>query len=215
MKFSYAICVCDEHEQLDTLLDFLFKVKHPNDEIVILVDSSYDSSRGILRVLAAYDGLRIFSRPFANDFSQHKNFLNSKCRGDYIFNIDADEVPTEQLIEKLESMVKDKPDAIYVPRINICLGQTTEFLKRHGFRMNELGWINWPDFQGRIYRNHKDIYWQSDVHERIGGPQCKKIKSGDVNPLLTLLHVKTVKKQDKQHDFYEDIICERTEGGQV
>ena len=214
MKFSYAICVCDEHKELDTLLDFLFNVKHDDDEIVILVDST-KNCRDVTLVLAAYTGLRIFSRAFNNDFSQHKNFLNSKCRGEYIFSIDADEVPTEQLVEKLYTMVEEKPDAIYIPRINICLGQTAEFLKRHGFCMNELGWINWPDCQGRIYRNHKDIYWQSDVHERIGGPQCKNIKSGEMNPLFTLLHVKTVKKQDKQHDFYEAIICERIEDGQV
>ena len=214
MKFSYAICVCDEHRELDTLLDFLLKVKHPDDEIVILVDSKY-KCREVTMILASYSGLRIFSRAFNNDFSQHKNFLNSKCRGEYIFNIDADEVPTEQLIENIYSMVEDTPDAIYVPRINICLGQTTAFLKKHGFRMNELGWINWPDFQGRIYKNHKDIYWQSDVHERIGGPACKKIKSGDTNPLLTLIHIKTAKKQDKQNALYDAIICERIEGDQV
>ena len=206
MKISYAICVCTEYREIDTLLTFLEEVKDAEDEIVILVDNT-KASKELTMVLAHYTGLRIFSRAFANDFSHHKNYLNSKCTGEYIFNIDADEIPTEHFIKNLkETIAKDRADLYFVPRINICLGQTDAFLKRHSFSTNEIGWVNWPDHQGRVYRNHKDIYWTSEVHETIGGPGCKNKNGYDPVPRNALLHVKTVKVQDRQNELYDTII---------
>ena len=206
MKLSYAICVCTEARELETLLTFLEAVKDAEDEIVVLIDRSC-VNREVQSVLNAHDGNIITcGREFNDDFSKHKNYLNSKCTGDYIFNIDADEVPTEHFVKHLkETIEKDRADLYYVPRINICLGQTEAFLKKHSFRTNEIGWINWPDHQGRVYRNHKDIYWTSEVHETIGGPGCKNKNGYDPIPRNALLHVKTVKVQNGQRDFYENI----------
>ena len=202
MKISYAICVCDEVRELDTLLHFLKKVKNKHDEIVVLVDSSKKVAE-IPMLLNRHKIERVFLREFKNDFAEHKNYLNRKCKGDYIFNLDADEVPTEELIRHINSRLPiTKPDLVYVPRINMCLGQTEEFLKRWNFKANDLGWINWPDFQGRVFKNDKDIYWQSIVHEKIGGPGCKNIEGCEASPKLSLIHVKTVQKQNKQNEFY-------------
>ena len=51
MKLSYAICVCDEHSELNALLSFLVKVIDDEDEINILVDSGKvtDDVRSILK----------------------------------------------------------------------------------------------------------------------------------------------------------------------
>ena len=205
MKISYAICVCDEYKELDTLLNFLTQVKDTEDEIVILVDGT-KTCKEVTSVLNKYTELRIIHRDFNNDFAKHKNFLNSKCRGDYIFNIDADEVPTEDLIKYIKSRIDiTKPDLIYVPRINICLGQTKEFLKRWKFQTNDLGWVNWPDYQGRVYRNSKLIYWESTVHEKIGGPECRTLEGCDATPTLSLIHIKTVQKQNSQNEFYDTL----------
>ena len=215
MKLSYAICVCTEHRELDTLLDFLTQVKDEEDEIVVLVDNTKDCKE-VTMVLARYNGLCIFSRAFNNDFSAHKNYLNRKCTGDYIFNIDADEVPTETLVKSIKDRIKNEnPDVIFIPRINMCLGQTSEFIKRREFRLNEVGWINWPDHQGRIYRNHKDIYWTSTLHETLGGPECKVKTAYQPDPKYALIHVKTAKKQDEQGKFYEKITDQRIVNDQV
>ena len=213
MKISYAICVCTEYQELNTLLDFLTKVKDTEDEIVILVDRTH-VTREVQSVLNEYaDNIILCGREFANDFSAHKNYLNSKCTGDYIFNIDADEVPNEHVVRNLKQGLKNgNPDLIYIPRVNICLGQTEAFIKKCNFKVNEVGWINWPDFQGRIYRNDKDIYWTADVHETIGGPACKKIGSLEPRYENTLLHVKTVKKQIQQGELYDSITDARLEG---
>ena len=205
MKISYAICVCDEYRELDTLLNFLCKVRDQEDEIVLLIDTSKDCKQ-LIHVIAQYNNIRVVSRYFKNDFSEHKNYLNRQCTGDYIFNIDADEVPTEKLITYMKSRLSiTKPDLVYVPRINICLGQTQDFLNRWKFKTNDFGWINWPDYQGRVYRNDKSIYWQSTVHEKIGGSACKNIEGCDADPNLSLMHVKTVQKQNKQNEFYDTL----------
>ena len=38
MKISYAITVCNELEEITKLLDFLFKHRRKEDEIVVLFD---------------------------------------------------------------------------------------------------------------------------------------------------------------------------------
>ena len=205
MILSYAICVCDEDRELETLLNFIYRVKDDEDEVVVLVDTT-NVNRGVQNVLNVYDKVHVFCREFNDDFAEHKNYLNNKCKGDYIFNIDADEVPTEALIKHIKTRITvTKPDLLYVPRINICLGQTKEFLNRWKFKVNDLGWINWPDFQGRVYKNSRYIYWESTVHEKIGGPECKHIEGCDATPNLSLMHVKTVQKQNKQNEFYDTL----------
>ena len=202
MNISYAICVCDEYNELDTLLHFLLTVRDKDDQIIVLVDTKRVSS-DVMMVLKRYKTVDKYFREFKNNFAEHKNFLNGKCTGDYIFNIDADEIPTEELIQHIKARLPiTKPDLIYVPRINICLGQTRGFLKRWNFKVNELGWINWPDYQSRVFKNNKDIYWENIVHEKIGGPSCKNIEGCEASPTLSLIHVKTVQKQNKQNEFY-------------
>ena len=216
MKISYAICVCHEAKELDTLLGFITHVKDKTDEIVILVDRT-NVTREVQNVLNAYDGKIILcGREFDNDFSEHKNYLNSKCSGDYIFNIDADEVPTELFVKSMRDIIKrENPDVLFIPRINICLGQTQAFLDKHNFKTNEIGWVNWPDFQGRLYKNKEGIKWISEVHEVIGGPACKVRKIFEANPNYALMHVKTVKRQNMQNELYDAISDKRFEGNQV
>jgi hypothetical protein len=75
--------------------------------------------------------------------------------GDYIFQLNVNEMPTENMIKKIKIILMDKQcDAFFVPRINIYSGITEEYLHLNkDLKVNEAGWINWPDFQGRIYKN--------------------------------------------------------------
>jgi hypothetical protein len=140
-------------------------------------------------------------RDFDGDFSSHRNFLCDQASGEYIFMLDADEVPTETLMDKLDEVTRQGADIIYIPRINICLGQTREWLKSHDFTTNEVGWINWPDYQGRIVKSH--IRWQGKVHEKPEGSDKRMVINAE--PWFALLHVKTVEKQDKQNILYKDL----------
>lgn len=196
VDYSYAICVCNEHTEIDNLLGFLSL--NTNAEIVILVDSKNVTNK-VREVLEKYkNNIKIFERDFDNNFAKHKNFLNSKCSGKYIFNIDADELPSINTMRFFESLKDEKFDVIYVPRINICPGHDQEFLNKHNFTANEYGWINWPDYQGRIYPSN--ALWEGDVHEKIKGTNVKALNA---DPSLSLMHVKSIERQNRQNELYK------------
>jgi hypothetical protein len=197
---SFAICVCDEARELNELLQMLTDTIRKIDEIQVLVDTSKVTT-DVRLVLEKFPRAQVHEREFKDDFAAHKNYLNSKCRGDYIFNLDADEVPSETLV-RMAFDVKDL-DLVYVPRVNIVPGITESELKQHKFHLNEVGFINWPDFQGRIYRNHPSIRWVSEVHEKIQG--AAKIGQIPVQPIHAIWHVKSRAKQMKQNQKYLEI----------
>lgn len=207
MKITYAICVCNESKDLYSLVAFLKKVKDPEDDINILVDSAHVSEQ-VKKVLNFFiHDISVNFRAFDGKFATHRNFHFSKCSGDYIFTIDPDEMPHEELIVNLKkSLAEMDADIVYVPRINICPGYTQEWIKAAKFQINELGWINWPDYQGRITKNSPDIQWSSELHERIVG--VRKVSKIQPVPNLALWHIKSVEKQDNRWDAdTKEYIC--------
>jgi len=199
MLITYAIMVCDEYRELDTLLNFLRKTVK-NGEVIILVDSTKTCPERDL-VLQKFKEYTVYHRDFDGDFSAHRNFLCEKASGEYIFMLDADEVPTEILMDKLDEVTRQGADIIYVPRINMCIGQTREWLKMREFTTNEVGWINWPDYQGRIFKSH--IRWHGKLHEKPEGSDRRIMMNAE--PWLALWHIKTVEKTDKQGELYKDL----------
>ena len=200
VKISYAICVCNEHRELESLVNFLLKVKDEEDEINILLDSKNGTTE-VRSVLESFgDKIVVNEREFDGKFSDHRNYHASKCSGDYIFVIDADEMPQEALIVNIKTF---DGDIMYIPRINICPGYTADWLDRHKFQLNEMGWINFPDYQGRYYKNNGEIKWENDLHERLTGSE--NVARLDAKPLVSLLHIKTVERQDKQGEYYDSL----------
>lgn len=200
VKISYAICVCNEDRELNSLINFLLKVKDEEDEINILVDAK-NATQEVRDILKTYeDKIVVNEREFDGKFSEHRNYHTTKCSGDYIFVIDADEMPQEALTSNIKGF---DGDIMYIPRINICPGYTAEWLDSHKFQINEMGWINYPDYQGRYYKNNGKIKWENDLHERlVGGEQVARL---DTKPLVSLLHIKTVERQDKQREYYNSL----------
>ena len=94
-----------------------------------------------------------------------KNALTEACLGDYIFQIDADEVPNLYLIQCLPLLLEANDiEVLRVPRINTVKGITQEHIQKWGWNVNENGWVNWPDYQTRIYRKSPEIKWVNKVH---------------------------------------------------
>ena len=213
MKISYAITVCNEVEEIKKLISFLFKHIRAEDEIVLLYDNKNGDSKvwEYLNLIALtadnqFNGFTIEEGEFNNNFSEWKNKLTSLCNGDYIFNIDADEIPNETLISSLPWIIENNLniDLFLVPRINTVLGITPEHIRKWGWHINEEGWINWPnDYQGRIYKNIPSIKWKNKVHEVLEGqilythlPAIEK---------YALYHPKTIERQEKQNQLYSNI----------
>jgi glycosyltransferase involved in cell wall biosynthesis len=148
--------------------------------------------------------IRVILHPLHKDFAQFKNHLTQQCSGDYIFQIDADEIPNEYLIENLPTILESNDfDVCMVPRVNTVEGLTETHIQKWGWRVNEHGWVNWPDYQMRLYKNNPSIKWEGKVHEKITGfktwtkfPEALEI---------ALFHPKQIERQKKQNEFYETI----------
>jgi len=204
LSISYAITVCNESNELYSLISFLKKVKEPIDEINVLVDTNNvtDEVHDVLKTFEK--DISVSERPFCGNFSDHRNFHNSICKGDYIFVIDADEMPQEVLIKNIKSVIyENKCELIHIPRINICPGFTQEWLEKLSFKINNCGWINWPDYQGRIYKNTPEIKWSKGLHEIVTG--TNEILKISESPEIALYHIKTVERMTKQDEYYKSL----------
>ena len=206
MKVSYAILTHNEDKELKKLLDFLIKHKDEEDEIVILDD--YSDNQKTLEILdfyvSAYD-IIYEQRHLLKDFANQKNYLTRMCKGEYIINIDADEIPHKQLMINLKTILESNPsiDLYYVPRVNTVDGLTQEHINHWKWNVNEKGWVNFPDWQGRIWRNRPNIRWEKPVHEMLVG--FKEYTTLPAEKEYSFIHHKDIKKQEKQNNFYKNI----------
>jgi hypothetical protein len=202
MKITFAISVCTEYLELQSLLNFLLRVKDPEDDINVLVDTTKATPQVWSVIKAA--GVTACIRAFDKNFAAHRNFHIDQCTGDYIFMIDADEIPQEHLVTTLKKTIQETgADLLYVPRMNLCPGYTQEWLTNHKFQVNEVGWINWPDYQGRVFKRDPTIRWGRNLHEKVEG--ATKQIGLPASPTNGLWHIKTVEKQDFQGKFYDSL----------
>jgi GT2 family glycosyltransferase len=139
MKISYAITVCNEHEELNRLLMFLTQHKRKEDEIVIQCDKG-NTTLEVYNLLKDYqDEVIIVEAYLDKDFASFKNKLGEACSGHYIFQIDADEIPTEYLIKNLHEIISlNDSEVILVPRINTVKGLTQEHIQKWGWKVSKL-----------------------------------------------------------------------------
>ena len=206
MTISYAITVCNEADELKRLVIHLRKFMRAQDEIVILHDTTKSTPEieDLLNIYNGFDSVAIISGEFKGDFADWKNRLNGECKGDWIFQIDADEYPNEFLITHLHTILEEAmADLILVPRVNTVEGITDEHIHRWGWRVDDKGWVNWPDYQYRIYKNHPNIKWVGKVHERIQG--YGYYAQFDSDEIYALHHPKTIEKQEKQNNYYNTL----------
>jgi hypothetical protein len=206
MKISYAITVCNELKEIQQLVGFLLTHKQNEDEIVILMD--HNGTGEVWSYLLKIESkLGVLNRiPFDKDFSKFKNHLNSLCSGDYIFNIDADEIPSESLINNIHELIELNPEikAYALPRVNTVEGLTQEHIQKWGWRVDDENRVNYPDYQIRIYKNIPEIYWEGKVHETLNiKKEVVSLPYGTED--WALYHPKQIERQEKQNKLYEQI----------
>ena len=211
MRISYAIPVCNEHVELEKLLSFLVKHIDENDEIVVQCDQG-NTTPEVYKVLDSFkapvglkDPLKIIEFPLKGHFSNFKNNLKEHCSGDWIFQIDADELPHESLITNLKELLKlnTNTEMLLVPRVNTVEGLTQEHINKWRWNVNEKGWVNWPDYQTRIIQNSSKIKWQNKVHEQIVGASTKGALPMEEE--WCLYHPKNIGRQEAQNNFYDTL----------
>lgn len=208
MKLSYAVTACNEHEEIIRLVTQLLNYKGENSEVVVLLDTPKAPTEMIeyLELQANADHITLIESEFDNDFAQWKNLLNSQCKGEWIFQLDADEYLDSNLIVNLEDILdtnQDK-DMIVVPRINTVEGLTESHIQKWGWRVDGRGYVNFPDVQTRLYKNDQNrIGWSGKVHERIVGFQSYTAFPTD--EVYCIKHPKTIERQEKQNNYYDTL----------
>jgi hypothetical protein len=206
MKISFAITVCNELEEIKKLVPFLLENKRVQDEIVVLYDNK-NGNPEVLDFLLPYNKLpnvqtwRGFD--FEDNFADWKNKLNEYCTGDYIFQIDADEMISKYMVQNINVIIGMNPDVdlYYLPRINTVDGLTPEHIDKWKWNIDEKGWVNFPDYQGRVYKS--DLKWSGKVHESIIGSKKYSLLPEDF--VYCIQHNKTIERQEKQNLYYNTL----------
>jgi hypothetical protein len=207
MKISYAIPVCNEFIEIQRLLTFLISNKRPEDEIVVLYDSvngdkQVETYLRKMNVEKTY--FRWHSYAFDGHFANMKNYLTGLCKGDYIYQIDADEMVDEHILKLLPQVLESNDvEVLRVPRINTVEGLTQEHINKWGWHVNEQGWVNFPDYQWRIYKNNAGITWVNQVHEALTG--YRSVAALPADKEWCLLHPKDIKRQERQNSYYDTL----------
>tara|TARA_Y100000385_G_C13095614_1_gene641105 strand:- start:1282 stop:1923 length:642 start_codon:yes stop_codon:yes gene_type:complete len=203
MKISYAILTHNEGEYIKKLLPFLIENKQKGDEIVIVDDYSEEELTKTL--LETYkNDIKLFYREFDGDHTQ-KNFLNSKCTGDFIFQLDADETVSKEFIDFLPKLLESNSniDLFYCPRINTVSDLTPEYITKWGWSVNDKGWVNYPDMQMRLYKNDPKIKWDGLLHSKIIG--FNTFSALPQEEFYSILHLKDLDRQIQQNELYDRI----------
>jgi glycosyltransferase involved in cell wall biosynthesis len=210
MKISYAIPVCNEHKELERLLDFLELNLRKEDEVVVQCDKGNTTSEvyEVINSERYSDGFReqfkVIEFPLNGDFASFKNNLTENCTGDYIYQIDADEMVNEYILRLLPQVLEQNDvDVLMVSRINTVEGITQEHINKWGWKITDQGWINFPDPQFRIYKNNGEIKWKNKVHEVLEGYHT--ISHLPTEEEWCLIHEKSINRQEQQNKFYETI----------
>jgi glycosyltransferase involved in cell wall biosynthesis len=203
MTISYAILTHNEGEYIETLLTFLTTYKRDEDEIVIVDDFSDDELTK--SVLDKYKNqITLQYRVFDGDATQ-KNYLNSICTKDYILQLDADELVGLDFLNMLPNLLElnDTVDLFIMPRINTVEGLTPEYVQKWRWNVNEKGWVNFPDWQMRLYRNCDWVKWDGLLHSKIEG--YKTFINLPQDELFCILHPKQLDRQVAQNNLYDKI----------
>jgi len=209
INITYAVTVCNELEEITKLINFLHPRLKKEDEILIQYDetSVTDAVKQYLQIISQLhpNEIRVISYPLNNDFASFKNNLKNHANGIFIFQIDADEIPSEYLVENLSDFIEYNKDVdlFFVPRINTVEGLTPKHIKKWGWDVNEKGWVNFPDYQTRLYRRTSEIEWVGAVHERIINYNTLSVLPSEAD--YCLYHPKQIERQEKQNAYYDTL----------
>ena len=170
MKISYGITVHDEQRELERLLSKLLVGIDEQDEVVICVDGNHKGVKEVIELYSIDSRVIHYNRKLDGNFADHKNSVIEKSTGDYIFHIDADEYPHEILLQQLKQILEiNDVDLIWIPRVNTIQGMEQQHIQKWGWRITENNWVNYPDYQSRVFRHDNEIRWERPLHELIKG----------------------------------------------
>ena len=205
---SYLVTTKNTGFGLQFLLERLYKYGK-NNECIILDDYSDDpDTLQILNNVSGNSFFKVYKHKLDRNYSEHKNYGKNFCKGEYIFQIDDDELPSETLLESLKELLdlnKDI-DLFWIPRINDFKGVNQINAQQWGWKLTQYEdrlIVNWPDPQGRLFKNLPYIEWKRRLHEKIEGSKTHVHLPYEYE--FALLHNKTIEKQVETNIKYNKL----------
>jgi len=201
---TYGITVSNEYLEFKRLIESLEPYLTNEEKIIVLADSTKITEE--IKSFCCSRNLKINYYDFKKDFSDFKNTLISLTETKYLFQIDADEQIPPSLLHAVRVLIKEeKYDCLWIPRINIVNGYTQEDLIEFNWAINDKKWIQFPDYQVRVFKANGEIKWHKNIHEEVIGYKNKHIITTEPIELFSILHVKDIKKQRSQNELYKQM----------
>lgn len=209
ISISYAIPVHNENVEIVRLLDQLISIIDDNDQIIIQGDQGNITDE-VVSVLFPYiknKQITYIEYPLNRDFATFKNNMFKYCTGDYIFQIDADELLSDSFSKIKELLESDLDiDMFVLPRRNIVYNITQDYITKMRWNvvtMYNEQLINYPDYQFRLFKNNRNIKFQGEVHERLIAFE-NGVYIDDYD--WAIIHSKTFERQLAQNSFYDSLV---------
>ena len=144
---SVAIITKNEQDRLPKTLE---AVKEIADEIVVVDSGSTDRT---VEIAKAY-GARVFVEEWKG-FGKQKQSAFEKTTGDWVLFLDADEVPTKELLKTIREILKNPTAEGYlIRRRAVYLGKELRFI-----------WNN--DWVLRLVKRTANPKWLGNIHEKL------------------------------------------------
>lgn len=147
-KLSVSIITYNEESNIERCLKSLDFA----DEIVVVDSLSQDKT---VEICERY-GAKVIHQKFLG-YGQQKNLAGQHCSHDWIFNIDADEVVTEELRENILKAI-ESPNQLYLYKVSRLTNYCGKWI-RFG------GW--YPNAVYRLYHKEKARWSEPHIHEAL------------------------------------------------
>lgn len=153
LTLSVTLATYNESKNITRCLEAVSDIA---TEIIIVDGQSQDNT---VELIKKFKNVKVISTTNKPMFHINKQMGISACKGDWILQLDADEIVTPELKKEIESYLKKdinevKENGFWIPRKNYFLGT---FLKKGG---------QYPDPTIRFYKNGKAHLPCHDVHEQ-------------------------------------------------
>lgn len=179
-KISISLCMIVKNEE-DVIGRCLSSIKPATDEMIIIDTGSNDDTKNIAKNLGAI----VHDFQWIDDFSKARNFSFSKATSDYILWLDADDVISEDDLNKLINLKNNFDTNIDSLTMNYVLGQD-----EYGNATSQLR-------RNRLVKRSRNFQWIGPVHEYLA------VHGVIVNSDINVYHKKIKTSGDRNLRIFE------------